>query len=129
MDPAVISQLYPCPVTNVGEREIFGLSNPNSAGKSTTMKVIMMLGDYENSAFIEAYIESYMRGVLVIAQAANGSTELRDRFSANYEVNLDVNTNLPPRNERTFLHRPCKSRSYSANLPHHYDSNVLRLPA
>lgn len=36
---------------------------------------ITTLDDYENSAFIEAYINSYMRGVSVMAQAADGSTE------------------------------------------------------
>lgn len=36
---------------------------------------ITMLDDYENSAFIEAYINSYMRGVSVISQAAGGSAE------------------------------------------------------
>lgn len=36
---------------------------------------ITTLNDYENSAFIEAYINSYMRGVSIIAQAADGSAE------------------------------------------------------
>lgn len=36
---------------------------------------ITTLDDYENSAFIEAYINSYMRGVSVISQAADGSEE------------------------------------------------------
>lgn len=36
---------------------------------------ITTLDDYENSAFIEAYLNSYMRGVSVIAQAADGSTQ------------------------------------------------------
>lgn len=36
---------------------------------------ITTLDDYENSAFIEAYINSYMRGVSVISQAADGSAE------------------------------------------------------
>lgn len=34
---------------------------------------ITTLDDYANSAFIEAYINSYMRGVSVISQAADGS--------------------------------------------------------
>lgn len=36
---------------------------------------ITTLDDYENSAFIEAYLNSYMRGVSVIAQAADGSAQ------------------------------------------------------
>lgn len=36
---------------------------------------ITTLDDYENSAFIEAYLNSYMRGVSVISQAADGSAE------------------------------------------------------
>lgn len=36
---------------------------------------ITTLDDYANSAFTEAYINSYMRGVSVIAQAADGSAE------------------------------------------------------
>lgn len=36
---------------------------------------ITTLDDYENSAFIEAYLNSYMRSVSVISQAANGSAE------------------------------------------------------
>lgn len=36
---------------------------------------ITTLDDYENSAFIEVYINSYMRGVSIIAQAADGSAE------------------------------------------------------
>ncbi|MBD5128783.1 MAG: ABC transporter permease [Ruminococcaceae bacterium] len=36
---------------------------------------ITTLDDYENSAFIEAYLNSYIRGVSVIAQAADGSTQ------------------------------------------------------
>lgn len=36
---------------------------------------ITTLDDYENAAFIEAYINSYMRGVSVIAQAADGNAE------------------------------------------------------
>lgn len=37
---------------------------------------ITALDDYANSAFIEAYVNSYMRGISVIAQAADGSTEM-----------------------------------------------------
>ena len=36
---------------------------------------ITTLDDYENSAFIEAYLNSYMRGVSVIAQVADGSAQ------------------------------------------------------
>lgn len=36
---------------------------------------ITTLDDYENSAFIEAYLNSYMRGALVIAQAADGNAQ------------------------------------------------------
>ncbi len=42
--------------------------NPKKLGITT-------LDDYENSAFIEAYLNSYMRGVSVISQAADGSAE------------------------------------------------------
>ncbi|MDE7231269.1 MAG: ABC transporter permease [Oscillospiraceae bacterium] len=37
---------------------------------------ITTLDDYENSAFIEAYLNSYIRGVSVIAQAADGSAQM-----------------------------------------------------
>lgn len=37
--------------------------------------VITTLGDYENAAFIEAYMNSYMRGLSVISQAAGGDAE------------------------------------------------------
>lgn len=36
---------------------------------------ITTLDDYENSAFIEAYLNSYIRGVSVIAQAADGNAQ------------------------------------------------------
>ena len=34
------------------------------------------LGDYENAAFIEAYLNSYLRGISVISQSAGGDKEL-----------------------------------------------------
>lgn len=48
----------------------------SSAINGTPAKLqITTLDDYENSAFIEAYLNSYMRGVSVISQSANGSAE------------------------------------------------------
>lgn len=34
------------------------------------------LGDYENAAFVEAYLNSYMNGLSVISKAANGDEEM-----------------------------------------------------
>lgn len=47
----------------------------SAVGGKTEKLEITTLDDYENSAFIEAYLNSYMRGVSVIAQAADGSAE------------------------------------------------------
>lgn len=38
--------------------------------------VITTLDDYENAAFIEVYLNSYMQGVKVLSDAAGGSTEM-----------------------------------------------------
>lgn len=43
---------------------------------------ITTLDDYENSAFIEAYINSYMRGVSVIAQAADSAEMFREMLAS-----------------------------------------------
>lgn len=43
---------------------------------------ITTLDDYENSAFIEAYINSYMRGVSVISQAADSAEAFRGMLAA-----------------------------------------------
>lgn len=34
------------------------------------------LGDYENAAFVEAYLDSYMSGLSIISKAANGNEEM-----------------------------------------------------
>ncbi len=48
----------------------------SSAISGTPAKLeITTLDDYENSAFIEAYLNSYMRGVSVISQSADKSAE------------------------------------------------------
>ncbi len=55
----------------------------SSAINETPAKLkITTLDDYENSAFIEAYLNSYMRGVSVISQSANGSAETFSKMIA-----------------------------------------------
>lgn len=48
----------------------------SSINGDTKKLEITMLDDYENSAFITAYINSYMRGISVISQGAGGDGEL-----------------------------------------------------
>lgn len=55
------------------------------SGKTENLE-ITTLDDYENSAFIEAYLNSYMRGVSVIAQAADGSAETFSEMLSSQEV-------------------------------------------
>ncbi len=51
-----------------------GFENAMISGKSGQLE-ITTLDDYENSAFIEAYLNSYMRGISIISQAADGNAE------------------------------------------------------
>ncbi len=55
----------------------------SSAINGTPAKLrITTLDDYENSAFIEAYLNSYMRGVSVISQSADKSAETFSEMTA-----------------------------------------------
>ncbi|MDE7360851.1 MAG: ABC transporter permease [Oscillospiraceae bacterium] len=54
--------------------------------------VITTLGDYENAAFVEAYLGSYMNGLAVISQAANGDGELFDKLLAEREQPLEISS-------------------------------------
>lgn len=64
------------------------------------------LGDYENAAFIEAYLNSYMSGLTVLSKAADGNEEMFSEMlgsqklpneikiaEANFEVNKQARTN------------------------------------
>ncbi|MBD5112491.1 MAG: ABC transporter permease [Ruminococcaceae bacterium] len=48
-----------------------------SAARKEIKKLrITTLGDYENAAFIEVYLDTYMQGISVISQAANGDEQM-----------------------------------------------------
>lgn len=51
---------------------------------------ITTLDDYENAAFIEAYLNAYMRGISVIAQAADGSGEVFSEMLSSQEAPYTV---------------------------------------
>lgn len=51
---------------------------------------ITTLDDYENSAFIEAYINSYMRGVSVISQAADSAEMFREMLASQEPPNTII---------------------------------------
>lgn len=77
----IVSENYHNLSTRLIDRQISAIIEvprgfENSAiGGSPEKLEITTLDDYENSAFIEAYINSYMRGVSVISQAADGNAE------------------------------------------------------
>lgn len=58
-----------------------GFEETAIAGKPEKLD-ITTLDDYENSAFIEAYISSYMRGVSVISQAADSAETFREMLAS-----------------------------------------------
>ncbi|MDE6030037.1 MAG: ABC transporter permease, partial [Oscillospiraceae bacterium] len=62
-----------------------GFESSSISGKPGKLE-ITTLDDYENSAFIEAYLNTYMRGVSVIAQAADGSAETFSKMLSSQEV-------------------------------------------
>jgi ABC-2 type transport system permease protein len=47
--------------------------------------IITSLEDYENSAFVEAYINSYMSSISILSAGANGNHELFDQLLSQYD--------------------------------------------
>lgn len=78
-----------------------------SAAKGELKKPeLTTLGDYENAAFVEAYLESYMRGISVISQAAGGderafSEMLGSRTPPNEIVSPEINLTADLRESAT----------------------------
>lgn len=48
------------------------------------------LGDYENAAFVEAYLNSYMNGLSVISKAADGNEEMFSEMLSSQELPNEI---------------------------------------
>lgn len=48
----------------------------SAAGGNLQKPELTTLGDYENAAFLEVYLNTYLRGISVISQSANGDKEM-----------------------------------------------------
>lgn len=85
-----------------------------SAAKGELKKPeLTTLGDYENAAFIEVYLDTYMRGISVISQAAGGDEHI---FSEMLESRKPPNEIVTPETNQTTDLRESAASAYSTSI-------------